>query len=312
MAQHYGPDRPDLTYVAHDFPERTVDLGEVVMNYAVTGADNAPALLLVPGQIESWWGYEAAMKLLEADFRVYAIDLRGQDRSSRTPGRYTLNNMGNDLVRFIQLVIGGPCIVAGLSSGGVLSCWLSAYVPPGLIRAAYFEDAPLFASEVAPACGFSIRQGYGDMFLLMSRFLGDHWSVGDWAGMVAGAPAALPAWMAPFFPCGDEPPQTLKKYDPEWARTFWSGTASINCSHRHMLERVRVPVLFTHHFRNVDETGVLQGAIADIQVAYARKLIEAAGQRFEYRSLPQMGHSLHGQDPALYADIVREWSRTLD
>ena len=173
------------------------------------------------------------MKLLGADFRVYAVDLRGQGRSTRTPGRYSLDNMGNDLVRFIQLVIARPCIVAGLSSGGVLSCWLSAYAPPDLIRAAYYEDAPLFASEVAPACGFGIRQGYGDMFLLMSRFLGDQWSIGDWAGMVAAAPAALPAWMAPMLPRGGEPPQTLKEYDPEWARAFWSGTASVNCAHSH-------------------------------------------------------------------------------
>ena len=235
MGQHYGPNNPDATYVAHSYPELTVDLGEVVMNYAVTGANGAPALLLAPGQTESWCGYEAAMKLLEADFRVYAVDLRGQGRSTRTPGRYSLDNMGNDLVRFIQLVIARPCIVAGLSSGGVLSCWLSAYAPPDLIRAAYYEDAPLFASEVAPACGFGIRQGYGDMFLLMSRFLGDQRSIGDWAGMVAAAPAALPAWMAPMLPRGGEPPQTLKEYDPEWARAFWSGTASVNCAHHLML-----------------------------------------------------------------------------
>ena len=309
MTQHYGPEHPERTYVAHAYAERGVDLGEVVMNYAVAGVEPAPALLLIPGQTESWWGYEAAMARLEADFRIYAVDLRGQGRSSRTPGRYTLDTMGADLVRFIQRVVGRPCIVAGLSSGGILAAWLSAYAPPDLVRAAYLEDAPLFSSEVAPACGFGIRQGYGDMFLLMSRFLGDQWCVGDWAGMVAAAPAALPAWMAPFLPRGDEPPQSLKEYDPEWARAFWSGTASLNCEHRRMLERVRVPVLFTHHFRRIDEeTGVLQGAVADVQVAYARKLIEAAGQPFDYRSFPQMGHSLHGQDPKLYADTLREWA----
>ncbi len=313
MSQHYGPDNPDQTYVLHSYPELSVNLGEVVMNYAVAGPLGAPALLLVPGQTESWWSYEAAMRLLEADFRIYSVDLRGQGRSTRTPGRYSLDNMGNDLVRFIQLAVGRPCIVAGLSSGGVLSCWLSAYAPPGLVRAAYFEDAPLFASEVAPACGFGIRQGYGDMFRLMADFLGDQWSVGDWAGMVSAAPSALPAWMGPFFPRGDEPPQNLKEYDPEWARAFWSGSATINCEHRHMLERVKAPVLFTHHFRRIDEeTGVLQGAVADVQVAYARKLIEAAGQRFDYHSFPQTGHSLHGQVPELYASVLRDWAQTLD
>ena len=312
MALHYGPDRSDETYVNHHYPEQSVDLGEVAMNYAVAGPEEAPALLLIPGQTESWWGYEAAMRQLEADFRVHAVDLRGQGRSTRTPGRYSLDIMGNDLVRFIQAVIGRPCIVAGLSSGGVLSCWLSSYAPPRLVRAAYYEDAPLFASEVAPACGFGIRQGYGDLFQLMARYLGDQWSVGDWAGMVAAAPSALPAWMTPILPRGHEPPQNLKEYDPEWARAFLSGSATINCDHRRMLERVKVPVLFTHHFRRVDEeTGVLQGAVADVQVGYARKLIETAGQRFDYRSFPTMGHALHAQDPALYTDTLRDWVKTL-
>src|SRR5208337_325394 len=103
MTYHFGPDCPNETYISHCYPEQIVDLGEVAMNYAVAGPDSAPALLLIPGQTESWWGYEPAMQLLEKDFHVYAVDLRGQGRSSRTPGRYTLDNWGNDLVRFIQL-----------------------------------------------------------------------------------------------------------------------------------------------------------------------------------------------------------------
>ena len=78
MRLYFGPDRPEATYVAHAFEEKQVDLGEVVMNYAVTGEESAPALLLVPAQAESWWAYEAAMKQLAAEYRVYAIDLRGQ------------------------------------------------------------------------------------------------------------------------------------------------------------------------------------------------------------------------------------------
>ena len=95
----YGPDHPDATYVPHAYPERTFDTGEVVLNYAVTGDESQPALLLIPGQSESWWGYEKAMPLLAEHFQVFAVDLRGQGRSTRTPGRYTLDNFGNDLVQ---------------------------------------------------------------------------------------------------------------------------------------------------------------------------------------------------------------------
>jgi pimeloyl-ACP methyl ester carboxylesterase len=64
--------------VSHAFPEQTFDTGEVELNFAVAGDERLPALLLIPGQSESWWGYEKAMPLLAEHFRVYAVDLRGK------------------------------------------------------------------------------------------------------------------------------------------------------------------------------------------------------------------------------------------
>src|SRR6476469_5485116 len=153
----FGPHNPDETYIAHSFAEQLCDVGEIEMGYATAGDPSSPALRLIPGQTESWWGYEAAMPLLAERFQVFAVDLRGQGRSTRTPGRYTLDNMGNDLVRFLDAVVGRPAIVSGLSSGGVLAAWLSAYAKPGQVLAACYEDPPLFASEVQPAVGPGVR-----------------------------------------------------------------------------------------------------------------------------------------------------------
>jgi pimeloyl-ACP methyl ester carboxylesterase len=111
---------------------------------------------------------------------------------------------------------------------------------------------------------------------------------------------------------GSEPPQNMKEYDPEWGRVFWTGTVAASCDHERMLASVRVPVLFTHHFRRVDAaTGVLMGAVSDLQAARARELVEGAGQSFEYRSFPEMPHSMHGADPALFARTVTEWAAAL-
>jgi pimeloyl-ACP methyl ester carboxylesterase len=316
------------TFVSHAYEENVADLGEIRMNYAVAGDPGLPALLLIPGQSESWWGYEAALPLLAGHFQAYAVDLRGQGRSTWTPGRYTLDNMGNDLVRFIDLVIKRPVIVSGLSSGGVLSAWLSAYAKPGQIRAAVYEDPPLFSSQVDPACGPSIRQGMGPVFASWHKWLGDQWSIGDWAGLNQALPRELPlvllkglAAMAPppeeaeagWGAGGDaKPPQNLKEYDPEWAKAFISGLATAGCDHATMLASVRVPVLFTHHFRRVDpDTGHLLGAVADVQVQQARAIIEAAGQPFTYRSFPDMPHSMHGADPKQYTDTVVDWAAGL-
>ncbi|WP_205315637.1 alpha/beta fold hydrolase [Nonomuraea lactucae] len=259
------------------------------------------------------------MKLLEDDFEVFAVDLRGQGRSTRTPGRYTLDNMGNDLVRFISGRIRRPVLVSGLSSGGVIAAWLSAYAPPGMLRGAYYEDAPLFSSELRPAYGQGINQAIGPWFELINKYLGDQWSVGDWQGLKEAMPRDLPPVLARGLAQmgdlmgGDEPPQTWREYDPEWARAFAGGSASASCDHARMLASVKVPVMFSHHFRHVDEeTGRLQGAISDLQVRHVRELITQAGQRFDYKSFPNAGHVMHQSDPRAYVAVLRDWTSSLD
>jgi pimeloyl-ACP methyl ester carboxylesterase len=313
-ALRFGPDNPAATYVPHAYPEQTIDTGEALINYAVAGSPDKPALLLIPGQTESWWGYEQAMDLLKEHFRAFAVDLRGQGRSSRTPGRYTLDNFGNDMMRFIALAIGRPVIVSGLSSGGVISAWLSAYAMPGTIRGAVYEDPPLFSSQLRPACGQSIRQTIGPVFALMNKYLGDQWSVGDWAGMLEASKTELPEWLsralAPImFGSDGQIPQRLKEYDPEWGRAFWEGSVYASCDHARMLASVKCPVLYTHHFRYVDENlGYLLGAASDLQAKRVCELVKATGNSIDYRSFPQMPHVMHGEKPEQFAKLLIEFA----
>jgi pimeloyl-ACP methyl ester carboxylesterase len=314
-------DRAD-TFVPHEYPECTVDLGEIRMNYVVDGNADSPALLLIPGQSESWWGYECAIPLLAPHFQVFAVDLRGQGRSTWTPGRYTFDNYGNDLVRFIDLVIKRPTLVAGNSSGGVLAAWLAAYAKPGQITAAYLEDPPLYSSEVSPICGPGIRQTMvGAILASRVKWLGDQWSVGDWPGWVKALPDELPEQLQAyvgdilgFLAVGEgqsEPPQHLREYDPELARSFVEGRFFTGSDSERLLSSVRVPVLLSHHSRNVDpDTGFLFGALADIQAQRARHLVEAAGQRFTYKDFPAAAHGMHDADPELYARTVIDWGIT--
>jgi pimeloyl-ACP methyl ester carboxylesterase len=303
----YAPFRDPRSFVSHAFEERQVDLGEIVMNYVQTGSPDKPALLLIPGQTESWWGYEAAMPVLAKDFHVFAIDLRGQGRSSWTPGRYTLDNMGNDLVRFIATVIKRPVVTSGCSSGGLLSCWLSAFAMPGQLRGAVCEDPPLFASLPDPLVGPTIRQTIGPLFKVQSVYLGDQWRVGDWDGFRKALASDASPILKMIRP-RDEPPQNLKEYDPEWGRSFWEGTVAASCPHETMLAQVKVPVLLTHHMRHVvPETGNLLGALSDVQAGRACELVRAAGAPITYVSLPDAAHAMHASEPERFAKVVGEW-----
>jgi pimeloyl-ACP methyl ester carboxylesterase len=298
------------TFVPHAYEERTADLGEVAMNYAVTGSSDKPALLLIPGQTESWWGYEKAMALLQKDFHVFAVDLRGQGRSTWTPGRYTLDNMGNDLVRFIATVIQRPVVTSGCSSGGLLSAWLSAFALPGQLRGAVYEDPPFFSSETRPLVGQSIRQAIGPLFKHTAIWLGDQWRVGDWEGMRKAAAVSDVPFLR-MIPFAAEPAQNMKEYDPEWGRAFWEGTVAQSCPHETLLAQVKVPVLLTHHARIVMDNGNLMGALSDLQAAKVRELVAAAGVPIAYESLPDAAHAMHAADPERFAKIVGEWAKRL-
>jgi pimeloyl-ACP methyl ester carboxylesterase len=79
-----------------------------------------------------------------------------------------------------------------------------------------------------------------------------------------------------------------------------------------MLAQVKVPVLLTHHGRRLDEaTGVLTGALSDLQARKVGEIIKAAGQPFDYLSLPDAAHAMHQTQPARFASSVRDWAKKL-
>jgi len=185
-----------------------------------------------------------------------------------------------------------------------------------MLRGAFYEDPPLFSSELVPACGPSIRQGLGPYFALLSSYLGDQWSVGNWEGLLAAATSSsLPMvasrarmWAA----TPTEPPQHIKEYDPEWGHAFVTGTVSAGCDQARLLRQVRCPVLLTHHAWVVDEaTGNLDGAMSGQQARRVRELVAAAGQSIAYQAFPTMPHSMHRADPERYARVLIEWAGKL-
>ena len=83
FAGRFGPHNPDVTYISHTYPEQLFGTGEV---HVTLGDEGLPPLLLIPGQTESWWGYEDTLPLLADHFSEYAVDPRGQGRD---PGLFS-------------------------------------------------------------------------------------------------------------------------------------------------------------------------------------------------------------------------------
>jgi pimeloyl-ACP methyl ester carboxylesterase len=79
-----------------------------------------------------------------------------------------------------------------------------------------------------------------------------------------------------------------------------------------MLASVKCPVLYTHHFRHVDENdGYLLGAASDLQAKRVCELVAQTGNSIDYKSFPRTPHSMHGEDPKLFAQLLIEFDAKL-
>lgn len=116
-----------------------------VLNYA-EGPGNGPALLLIHGQSMEWEDYSRVLPGLARYYHVYAVDCHGHGESGHNSKSYTGVSIGQDFVRFIENVIGEPCVVSGHSSGGILAAWIAANAPEN-VRGIVLEDPPFFKVE---------------------------------------------------------------------------------------------------------------------------------------------------------------------
>jgi pimeloyl-ACP methyl ester carboxylesterase len=116
-------------YVGSDFMARThfwqrfhhagTPVGNVNIHYVEGG--EGPAVLLIPGWPQSWYAWRYVMpQLVEAGYRVVAVDPRGMGESDAPSGNYDLGTVSTELHHFartIGLFENGPVTVVGHDVG---------------------------------------------------------------------------------------------------------------------------------------------------------------------------------------------------
>lgn len=121
--------------------EKSFDTGEVMLNYA-EGPDNGPPLLFIHGALGRWEDFTGYIPQFTDHFHVYAIDTRGRGKSGRTPGKYKIKNMVEDVTTFINKQIRKPTVLIGHSEGGWISLW-TAHKSPENVSALVILDSPI-------------------------------------------------------------------------------------------------------------------------------------------------------------------------
>ena len=100
------------------------EIGDARLNYRFDGPDNAPVIMLSNslGTNLSMWDPQA--NVLCEKFRVLRYDTRGHGLSSVTPGPYTTEQLGRDVVALLDALKIESVYFCGLSMGGMIGIWL--------------------------------------------------------------------------------------------------------------------------------------------------------------------------------------------
>ncbi len=312
------------------FEERNFHTGKVILNYVV-GPNNGSPLVFIHGQSVTWEEYTFIMPLLADKFQVFAVTQRGHGKSSWTPGEYSFNQMGEDMRLFLKEAVGRPAIVAGNSSGGVLTAWLAANAADW-VEAIVLEDPPFFRCDQENLHTTAVFDtwlafsrmaipgggGYPYFFMehlavaareaaeVMDTKLPPNWVMKIIAKWIAVKQAFSPHKPVDFFflpPIMRIMMRGSTQFDGNFSRAFLDGSAGKDFDHAETLSRIKQPILFLHaHFFSLED-GRLMGAMNDEDVAKAKSHISAP---FKYVRM-DCGHAIALEDPKSEAKEILKW-----
>ena len=117
------------------------DSDGVRIHYALVG--DGPLVVMLHGFPDFWYSWRKQMAVLEGDFRVAALDLRGYNRSDKPQGvqAYEMPKLVGDVAAVIAAEGEGSAIVVGHDWGGAIA-WNVAMFRPELVEALVILNLP--------------------------------------------------------------------------------------------------------------------------------------------------------------------------
>jgi 3-oxoadipate enol-lactonase len=110
-----------------------VDNGELRTHYALTG-DKGPVLVFCNSLGTDFSMWDPQMEGLQQRFRILRYDTRGHGQSSVTPGDYTVELLGRDVLGLLDSLHLDRVHFCGLSMGGMIGIWLGIHAADRLHR----------------------------------------------------------------------------------------------------------------------------------------------------------------------------------
>jgi 3-oxoadipate enol-lactonase len=112
----------------------SVPLQDVKINYALEGRSDAAVLVLSNSLGTNYSMWDPQMAEFLKKLRVLRYDTRGHGNSSITPGPYSIEQLGRDVLGLADSAGVKSFHFCGLSMGGMIGMWLAANAPERLSK----------------------------------------------------------------------------------------------------------------------------------------------------------------------------------
>lgn len=281
--------------------QKSFQIGTVALNY-VEGPDAGPPLLLLHGITQRWQEFIQVIPALTSNYHVYALDFRGHGQSGRAKGTYHGENYGQDVLEFIDKIIGRPVIVFGHSLGGMVSLYLSGSYP-NRFRAQILGDCIVYGSSMEKTV---LPSMFAQVYTLIANGKTYEQLRVELPEMCLDSPVF---GKAPFkmFPGCDDPyisawARSLSQLDPDVLKMTLDGRARNGWNPDELIARIKCPTLL------IQADPKMGGLMTDHDVAR----VKAAQAQVQVSRMNGIGHSLHMYDPAPVLRAVLNFLVTLE
>ncbi len=291
-----------------------------VIHYGEVPNDK-PALLLIHGQMGSWKDYALVMPALSRHWHIYAVDVYGHGRSTHDESLYYIDTNGDDLIWFIDHVIGAATVVSGHSNGALTAAYIAAHGGDH-ISGVLLEDPPVFSTQGE---GWEESFAYLDTYKPLHDYvLSDrsecweayylrhcYWGqlfmkramdpIADYAERYHKAHPGeavkigfLPSSIWSVF-------EYAKDYDPAYGEHFYDLSWNHGIAHEKILSDISVPCVYIHAKETLHDSATLLCAASREQ---AERAVSYIGGNCRLIETPTSDHMIHTVHRQLYIEIV--------
>jgi len=115
--------------------------GNHQINFECSGNDNGPVIAMAHSLGCNLHMWDAQMPLLEPDYKIIRLDMRGHGQSDTPPGPYSLDGLADDVIAVLDSQNVAQAHWVGLSVGGMIGQSLLLRYPERFISAVLADTA---------------------------------------------------------------------------------------------------------------------------------------------------------------------------